>query len=290
MNEQVGPVLVASDLQASSRPVVELAGKLARAADTRLILLHVIEPDSASHVPRPDREAHLEGKRTHCERALQFQADELEEAGTRVRTGLAVNRPAHEAILERVTDTGAGILVAGSAAREGRGHRLGSTADRLLRSSPVPCLIVRGRVDFPVTKAAAATDFSDHSRRAVEVAAPWLEALGEGSARLDLVHVADRSSISHDPSLEDWFENQLAQEAGRLDGTSEAPRPGTRLCVGDHPVDAIVTLAEEEGYQLLIAGTHGHGPVRRALIGSVAMGLAQGAPCPVLVVPPKASG
>lgn len=289
MTEPIRSVLVASDLQAASRPIVDFAGKLARAADARLFLLHVVEPKSVAHLPRHAREVQLERSRSESEQALELQAAELEEAGTRVYPGHVVNRPAHEVILERLEGSEADVVVVGSAAREGLGHRLGSTADRLLRSSPVPCLIVRGRAAFPVATAAVATDFSRYSRRAARVAAPLLELLGEGRARLDLLHAADRSYLALDPALEGWTERELEREVDWLAGGPNGIQAQARLCSGHHPVDAILQAAEAEGYQLLIAGTHGHGRVRRALIGSVAMGLAQRAPCPVLIVPPRAS-
>src|SRR5690606_9777178 len=55
---------------------------------------------------------------------------------------------------------------------------------------------------------------------------------------------------------------------------------------GDSPADEIVGMAGEERADLVVLGTHGRGAVTRALIGSVASGVARAAPCPVLLVPP----
>jgi nucleotide-binding universal stress UspA family protein len=55
---------------------------------------------------------------------------------------------------------------------------------------------------------------------------------------------------------------------------------------GDRPADEIVEMAVEERADLLVMGTHGRGAVKRALIGSVASGVARRATCPVLLVPP----
>lgn len=288
MSVPLGPVLVATDLQASSRSIVEFAGRLARAANTRLFLLHVVETPGQAWLARPTSDARLEQLRTDCARALRLQEESLVAAGVRVTSDLVVGRPAHEAILDRVVDTGASILVVGSGAREGRGHRLGSTADRVLRRSPVPCLIVRGRFGFPIEKAAAATDFSSHARRAIRVALPWLDHLAGEEAGFDLLHVAYRSYLDLDPSLDGFLRGKLDKEAARLARDTDAHAVGVRLCVGNHLVDALVEAASEAEYGLLIAATHGLGPVRRTIIGSVAMGLAQSAPCPVLIVPPKA--
>jgi hypothetical protein len=40
---------------------------------------------------------------------------------------------------------------------------------------------------------------------------------------------------------------------------------------------------------MIAVGSRGHGPVRRALLGSVSAALAATAPCPVLIVPPTAT-
>ena len=97
MSEPLGPVLVASDLHARFRPVIPYAARIARAADTGLFLLHVIERGEIEHPLEHLREARIERRRVNCARALQLEADELERAGTRVTTGLVVTRPAHEA-------------------------------------------------------------------------------------------------------------------------------------------------------------------------------------------------
>ena len=48
--------------------------------------------------------------------------------------------------------------------------------------------------------------------------------------------------------------------------------------------DEILDLAEEMGAGLILMGSRGLGPVKRLLLGSVAEGVVQHAPCPVLVV------
>lgn len=50
------------------------------------------------------------------------------------------------------------------------------------------------------------------------------------------------------------------------------------------PVERIVELARSGGYDLIVTGTRGRGPLARFLLGSVSHGLAENAPCAVLVV------
>jgi nucleotide-binding universal stress UspA family protein len=50
------------------------------------------------------------------------------------------------------------------------------------------------------------------------------------------------------------------------------------------PLAELVRVAREENADLLIAGTHGRGPVAHILLGSIAERLVRKAPCPVLIV------
>lgn len=50
------------------------------------------------------------------------------------------------------------------------------------------------------------------------------------------------------------------------------------------PVDEICGLAKERNARVIVIGSHHWGRLRRALHGSVSRGVAQSAPCPVVVV------
>jgi nucleotide-binding universal stress UspA family protein len=54
-----------------------------------------------------------------------------------------------------------------------------------------------------------------------------------------------------------------------------------RLITGD-PSTAVARLAESEGVDLIIMGTHGRTGISRLLMGSVAEAVVRRAPCPVL--------
>lgn len=56
-----------------------------------------------------------------------------------------------------------------------------------------------------------------------------------------------------------------------------------------HPAGEIVRVAEEGGYDLIVAGSRGRSPVGELLLGSVSQALVREAPCPVLVVSKDAS-
>jgi nucleotide-binding universal stress UspA family protein len=49
------------------------------------------------------------------------------------------------------------------------------------------------------------------------------------------------------------------------------------------PVEEIVRVAREGGYDLIVTGSHGRGPIVEAVLGSVSQALVRKAPCAVLV-------
>jgi nucleotide-binding universal stress UspA family protein len=62
----------------------------------------------------------------------------------------------------------------------------------------------------------------------------------------------------------------------------------TTVLADGFAVEEICGTAREHGAQLIVVGSHGWGPARRFLSGSVSTGLVHSAPCPVLVVRPRA--
>jgi nucleotide-binding universal stress UspA family protein len=56
------------------------------------------------------------------------------------------------------------------------------------------------------------------------------------------------------------------------------------VLVGD-PAGVIAERAGAEGFDLLVSGSRGYGPVRRVLLGGMSDRLMRMAPCPVLIVP-----
>jgi nucleotide-binding universal stress UspA family protein len=57
--------------------------------------------------------------------------------------------------------------------------------------------------------------------------------------------------------------------------------------VSERPADAILSVAEEVGAQLIAVGTVGESPISGAILGSVVLKLLHRSPLPLLVVPSK---
>jgi len=140
-------------------------------------------------------------------------------------------------------------------------------------------------------------DFSESSDAAWHTACEV--ALISGGA-VHLIHVcreplrqawaADAVEIDLDAVALEW----LAEANEALDrmpvpaGASEVPV--TRAALFGFAPGRIVDYAREHHADLIVMGTHGHGALRRLLLGSVAERVLRGAPCPVMTVRGKAAG
>jgi nucleotide-binding universal stress UspA family protein len=160
---------------------------------------------------------------------------------------------------------------------------------RLARSRPEAAM----KVLLPI-------DGSAHSHAAVaEVAGrPW--APGTEFEVLTVVH-------SHVPLVVDPLfltsalhvertEELLAAAPALVEGAAEQlrrARPGasvsTKVAEGT-PADEILDEARRWGANLIVLGSHGRGPIARALLGSVASRVAAAAPCGVEIVRPGRHG
>jgi nucleotide-binding universal stress UspA family protein len=133
-----------------------------------------------------------------------------------------------------------------------------------------------------------ATDGSEHADRALELAKSLAS---ENGSELLAVHSIEhlvgpgsRGAPTESPDEEDR-ETKLAKQVAEL---KEQGINATLKVVEGGATGAAHTLArvaEEEGADLIIAGTRGHTPLSGLLLGSVTQRLLHLAKCPVLVVP-----
>lgn len=137
-----------------------------------------------------------------------------------------------------------------------------------------------------------ATDYSETSEAALRYATSLVEAF---HARLEVLHVVEEpfgyvaSSHGYIPELDAFREtlNKAAREQlSNLFTPEEVQRWQARLSLRTGtPYVEIVRFAKDHEVDLIVVGTHGRGPVRHALLGSVAERVVRNAHCPVLTVP-----
>ncbi len=130
-----------------------------------------------------------------------------------------------------------------------------------------------------------ATDCSPTAERVL----PVVKALAESAAaKLVVAHVHEHLSIGWTPIHDDEDRSLDARLQRTVD---ELTREGfdAELALTDsrpgHAAQVIADLAREAGADLIVAGTHGQGPVAGFFLGGFTIHLLKVASCPVLVVP-----
>ena len=132
-------------------------------------------------------------------------------------------------------------------------------------------------------------DFSASSERALDYAHGLARKF---DAALHLVHVCETPSVMT-PALDayaiayaDWTQ-RLGEEADKqlkkLTAGLADVSVTTEVLFG-RPAVAVAGAADAIGADLIVMGTHGHGPVMHALMGNVAERVVRTASCPVLTV------
>ena len=167
---------------------------------------------------------------------------------------------------------------------------VGSTSAELLsRRSDIPVVVVRGEQESPeAAPVVVGVDGSATSERAIGFAYDFAS-----RHRADLVAVHSWSDLLPEPfiRLPDWDRVQdevrtQAEEvlAESLAGwTEQYPDVSVRRALSEEkPARALLGEARSAG--LLVLGSHGRGPVRRTLLGSVSHAVVNNAPCPVAVL------
>jgi nucleotide-binding universal stress UspA family protein len=290
-------ILVATDLTEASDAVLRAAGALAELTDAQLHVLHSFDFQALPYSDAQVARTTFEGRIAEAQNALAEQVRRTVRPGVAVASREVMIYAAHRAIVARAGDVEADLIVLGPHRRRPRGGAfLGGTADRVIRSAGVPCLVVRGPLSLPLRRVLVPLDLSEPALGALDVALSWSDGLRPRAEELPLgprvtvLHVIPRVFDVRDSPIESAvigpeLDRAVAVALERVHAAGSIDlREEVRW--GDAPADEILRAAEEGDADLLVLATHGHGALRRALNGSVASAVARRATCPVLLVPP----
>jgi nucleotide-binding universal stress UspA family protein len=282
-----GPVLVGTDLTEAAGEALRAGAELARDANSRLIVCHVIPEFMPDGVLFDEfRAANLQARDSIVGKAreavLEQLASVLPEPSRDVDVVLETGTP-HVGLLRQAEQVGAGIVVVWP----------GAGATDVVRHAQTTVLVVRPSPPGPVV---GATDFSDASLPALRAAAA--EARRRGAA-LHLVHALDiapfaerRPPAAAMPYLRDksWIaleglDGLRAAAQRRLEeALRETGLTGRAMLLSGSADEAIVGYAEAAQAGLVVVGTHGRSGFTRLALGSTASAVTEHAPCSVLVV------
>jgi nucleotide-binding universal stress UspA family protein len=135
-------------------------------------------------------------------------------------------------------------------------------------------------------------DFSDVSDKVVETASTLAAAFG---SKIILLHVAEPEPefVGYDPgplTVRVAVATDIHADQKRLEALKEKFGKSDVLALqvqGSSP-DEILKLARNHAADLIVMGSHGHGPLYHLFVGSVTNAVLKDAPCPVMVVPSHA--
>lgn len=302
---KIDNVLVPIDFSERSLEAIELALLLLKELGADLHLVHVFAPDyplaSMAAMPLivPELEVGTRVRR-HLKDVAKKYSIELRRENIHALKG----RPFEE-ICRLARDRSMDLIVTATRGNTGLKHLvLGSTAERVVRYSPCPVLVVRGadrkkkasrngksRPVLRFRKILVPIDFSDCSMKGLAYAKALAKQFGSKLVLLN--SVALQYYITSDEYARyDWpLLMQQAEKASRnqmrnliektdwdgieVESSLQIGHAGQQICARaiDHHADVIVT------------STHGITGFNHILVGSTAEYVVRHASCPVLVVP-----
>ena len=268
------------------------------ARGVEVVLVHAIavpEPPLFMRARFPQAETLVQSATADATKRLRDAARSLRahEARLEVRVGNAA-----KAIADVAREVGADAIVVGKHGdHPGVLHRLGTTADRLVRIAPAPVLLATGLRDAVPRRILVALDDADTTPNVVA----WTRLLATRfHADIAAVHVVTSAILSHvaaggcrDRDASEAIPSSIRAEVtdhavtwmnGLFDGTAPTPRLTTEVGFG-LVANEIVAAAERHNSELIVLGRTGAGLGRWLRIGSVARHVLHTARCPVLVVP-----
>ena len=286
--------LVGLTADRGGRDALALGRMLARTGDVTLIVCIVL-PEVWGHpsLARVDAEyaAFLE----------QYAEDAIAEArefiGDAVRAEYVSTsaRTATEGLITTATETGAALVVLGSA-RHGPFGRfaVGSVTNEMLHAATVPVVLTpRGyspSSDAWLRRVTCAFAGSTRSRTAFD-AAVQLSRRHDVPLRLITLVVRDRqmypSQVGYDAErlvVAQWRSQAEEAQTRALDTLPDDVAVETEVVSGRNWEDALDSLPWEEG-EVLVVGSSRLGPVARVFLGSNSTKIVRSSPVPVLVIP-----
>jgi len=287
-------IIVATDFSRLGSCAVSRAALLAQEHGSELVLVHVI-PDAEFEwvgATGPDGSA---GTVFSREKFAQTALERLSSTarGIEERYGVAcqpkvVSGRTPQCIATAAAD--ADLVVLGARGEHSvRRWFTGSTAQKILRISPCPTLLVRGEPTHPYASVLAPVDFSPNSFAALKILAAWL-----ATAAFHVAHAFEhpyegmmRYAGVDQNLIEKYRRKQYANLDAELQNFMEAAGAiGTsfvRQVEHGHAKTVIENLIDELRPDLVAMAAHGESNLEEAFLGSVSLHAALESPCDVLV-------
>jgi nucleotide-binding universal stress UspA family protein len=289
-------VLVATDLSEAADEAIRQGSAIAAEGGGKLVVCHVVHESLRSAPLFPQGvQADMEAVLSNEQRAAAAVEERViaitgREAGTfevQISAGSA-----DAEVLNVAEEIGAILIVTGSRGHSGiRRLLLGSVAERIARYAHCPVLIARKHE--PTGRIIAATDLSSIAEIAVRLAG---EMAARRGAQLIVLHSLDMvpsaalgatvpfGGLPVIPPPELVAQARAAADEALVGVLDRASVKGERHVTEGDAASAILRMADQNGADMIVVGTHGRTGLARVALGSVAEKVVRGAHCSVLVV------
>lgn len=261
-------ILFATDLSESSADAANTAVELAELAGATLHTVYARTGDKADQAALAEK---LRSVTAH--------------AGVPTSSQIMDGAP-HETIVERARAVDADVIVLGPHRRRAPGGPLGTTADAVVRTARIPCLVLPSTLTLPLERVLAASDLSPAAQGAIAVALSWASALRRptsmgGGTELRVVHVAPDGG---EGAMAGALREEVERAKDKAVSAAQVRIQEVRV-QGDDPAQKILDEARSSRSDLIVLGTRGQGAGDDGGIGSVSTTVIQQTSCPVLLVP-----
>lgn len=296
-------ILIPLDGSPRAEMILSQVARILRREDSEILLLRVIDfPQifkTMEQARRVDSEKLREEERTKAQRYLEELAQRFSDRGARVR-GLIAEGDAAEVIVEQAVTHHAGLVALSTHGRTGLSRWfMGSVAEKVVRTSPVPVLLTRSfrrtpqgdlepvaAEELPIRTLLVATDGSP--------AAQAILAPAESAAKLfesqvvvfhaELPIVLPGAEVGVVPMLPPTPSEKDPATAGMAEQFRSAGLKVSRRTVLGDAAAEILDYSRASGVDLIAMATHGRSGFSRLLLGSVAERVLRHAEIPVLLV------
>lgn len=289
-------IVCGTDFSLPAERAAQRAAQIAREHGAALTLAHVVSSslwDDAStrlaglfgaDMPHPDT---LRDEALERLRRLRSQLDA--EGRLPCQTVAALGRPSAELSGLAETLSADLLVVADRGSNSLRDLVLGTTAQKLLRTSPCPVLVVKRDAVQPYRTVLAPTDFSGPSRAALHATAALLPRC--------VLHVAHAFELPFDGMLradvsaaakQHYLDQAQRQLRGQLHDLADqlGIAAARRVLHVEHgyPATCIERWAEALRAELVVLAAYGKSGLERAVLGSVSLHTVANAGCDVLLL------
>jgi nucleotide-binding universal stress UspA family protein len=285
-------ILVPIDFSEFSDRAVDYALYLAERHGARITLLHAVvlhQQEIGEELYVEEYEKIVLAKEEHSRKKFQLHGQKASRRGISLDSQVVRGISAADAILDFINDNGHDLVVMGTHGRTGVKKWLyGSVAEKVVRLSPVPVLTIhQSWKKFAIQKILVPVDFSEYSKKALDVALPLAK---QFNAQLVFLHVIEQevhpayyaggyeSLFIIDPQLREKSIHNLKDFVGK-------PIKNAQYLVTEgRAFKEIVEFADENECDLILLATRGLTGLEHLLIGSTTERVVRLAKCPVLTV------